>query len=270
MKVTNKIKAGVVMVAVVALLISCKKQIDKEVALENYTLNDKAQMQVYNGIVNSNRNFIYVDAKPVNGATHTYNTVFPGASGPTSFAVAPGFRNFLVRDTLLTSTQLMMSFGEDIQAGRYYTLFTYDTTTAPKNRLVANNIVVPADTTARLRFANLTYNPSTPSTGIDVFSVKRNAVIFSNVRQSEVTEFIPYAAAQTDTFYVRLNGNSANLQNIDTTGKPTILNIITTLNPTRKRSYTLVFRGSYRGVNNKTTTGAAIATARGLTTFANY
>lgn len=272
MKVRNIIKACGVAVAVGAVITSCTKKTDKEVATENFIFNDQAQMQVYNGILNSNRNFIYVDAKPINGATHTYNTVFPGAVGPTSFTVGGGFRAFLIRDTLLTSTQVPMSFGEDLQSGRNYTLFTYDTITTPKNKLVANNIVVPTDTTARLRFANLIYNPSVLASGFDVFSVKRNAVIFSNVKESEVTDYIPYASALTDTFYIRLNGSSTNLQNLDTMGRTVMVNIAATLNPTKKRSYTLVFRGGYRAVFNRNSASpfSAITNARGLTTFANY
>jgi len=145
----------------------------------------------------------------------------------------------------------------------------YDTFTAVKQKTVQTNIVIPADTTARLRFANLIYNPVALPGGFDIFSTRRNAVIFSNVRETEVTDYIPYASALTDTFYVRLNGSSANLQNVDTIGKPTILNVQAVLTPTRLRSYTLVWRGGFRSSNNRTTTGAAIGSARILSTFTN-
>lgn len=257
------------MVALVAgLAWGCRKDKGKEVALENTTFSDKSFIQVYNAVTGSSRNYVYVDGSAVTGATLSLGGLFP--STPATFNVTNGFREFLIRDTLSTSTQFPLSFAENLQAGRYYTIFTYDTTTTAKKKIVTNNIVIPNDTTARLRFANFVYSPNAIPTSFDIYSVKRNAVIFSNVNVTEVTDYIPYASAATDTFYIRPNGSSSNLQNVDTTGKPTILDIRSVLTPTRLRSYTLVFRGSYRAVNNKTTTGAAIASARQLSVFANY
>jgi hypothetical protein len=269
MKAINLIKAGSSLIISALLVVSCAKKVDKRVAVENTNFADKSFVQVYNGVVGSSRNYVYVDGVPVNGAILSYNAVFP--STPANFSIGNGFRAFLVRDTSSTVlTQPPLSFAENLQAGSYYTIFMYDSSISPKKKIVTNNIQVPADTTARLRFANFILNPTALPSGFDIFSVKRNAVIFSNVRETEITDYIPYASASTDTFYVRLNGSTSNLQNIDTTGKPTILNIQATLNPTRFRNYTLVWRGSYRGVNNKTTTGAAIAAARGLSSFVNY
>ena len=246
--------------ATMFLFTACKKDRGKEVAQENYTFNNKASFQMFNAVLGSSRSFLYVDAQPVNGATIATGSAFPNAVAPSSFSVLSGFRAFMVRDTLTTSAQPVMTFGEDVQAGRNYTLFTYDTFTSPRNKLVTNNIVIPTDTTARLRFANLLYAPSLVP-NIDVFSKKRNAVIFSNVAPGDVTDFIPYASALNDSFYVRVNGTSTNLQNL-VSGNP--VDILVTLNPTIKRSYTLVFRGGYR--TNVSTAG----TVRTLTTFANY
>ncbi len=247
---------------------SCRKKRGKDVATEDTQFNDKAWVQAYNAIVNSSRNFMYVDAAAVTGASIGYGGTFP--STPASFAILAGLRAFLVRDTLGTSTQIPLSFGENLQPSANYTIFLYDTITSPKQKTIFNSIQIPTDTTSRLRFANFIYNPSAIGTGFDIFSVKRNAVIFSNVMETQITDFIPYASALTDTFYIRLNGSAVNLQNTDTTGKPTILNIQAVLTPTRLRSYTLVWRGSYKGTNNKTAGGSAIAPARALGVFANY
>lgn len=266
---TNKLIIHFGLVALVAgLAWGCKKDKGKEVAFENNTFSDKSFVQVYNAVTGSSRNYVYVDAVPVTGALLSLGSTFP--STPSNYSVSNGFRAFLIRDTLSTSTQFPLSFAENLQAGSYYTIFTYDTTTTAKKKIVTNNIVVPNDTTARLRFANFVYSPTAIPTNFDIYSVKRNAVIFSNVGVTEVTDYIPYASALTDTFYIRPNGSSSNLQNIDTTGKPTILDIRSVLTPTRLRSYTLIFRGSYRAVNNKTTTGTAIASARQLSVFTNY
>jgi hypothetical protein len=237
-----------------SLLPACVKDKGKEVAMEQSNFTNTAMMQVYNAIVNSTRNAVTVDAKFVTGATLAYGGVFP--STPASFNITPGFRAFNVYDTLAAATQVPLSFAEDLQAGANYTIFLYDSINAPKQKTVYNNIVVPNDTTSRLRFANFVYNSGANiGTGFDIFSVKRNAVVFSNVIQTQVTDYIPYASALNDTFYIRLNGSSTNLTNGATT-------IFTTLNPTRLRSYTLIFRGSY-----KATTGT---NAKALATFANY
>lgn len=247
---------------------SCVKERGKEVALETTDLTGTSAVQVYNALVGSLRNYVYVDAKVVTGSILTYGTAFP--STPASYSITSGFREFLVRDTLSATTQLPVSFAENFNAGGNYTIFMYDTITAAKQKTVVNNIVIPSDTTARLRFANFIYNPTALASGFDIFSVKRNAVIFTNVKETEVTDFIPYASALTDTFYIRLNGSSTNLQNVDTTGKPTILTLQAVLTPTRLRSYTLIWRGGFRAGTNRTTTGTAIPSARILTSFANY
>jgi hypothetical protein len=259
---------GAAMLVLLLAVTGCVKDKSKEVAQEQSQFNNNSQVQFYNAIVAAARNFVYVDAVPVTGASLALGGTFP--STPASFSITSGFRAFLIRDTLSTTTQPAISFGENLQPSGFYTIFLYDTVTQPKQKTVWNNIVIPSDTTSRLRFANFIYNPSALSQGFDIFSVKRNAVIFSNVRETEVTEFIPYASALTDTFYIRLNGSSANLQNTDTTGKPTILNVQAVLTPTRLRSYTLVWRGGYRTSVNKSTTGAALASARQLSVFANY
>jgi hypothetical protein len=87
-----------------------------------------------------------------------------------------------------------------------------------------------------------------------------------------VTDFIPYASALTDTFYIRLNGSSSNLQNYDTAGKPWLSNVQAVLTPTRLRSYTLIFRGGYRNINNRAGTSpyGILTNARQLGVFTNY
>ncbi len=233
---------------------SCTKPKGKEVAFERTDMTNTANFQVHNAVVGSSRNFLQVDAKFVNGTGLAYGGTFP--STPASFNISPGFRAFSYFDTLATTTQVPLSFGQDLQAGASYTMFTYDSINAPKQLTVYNNIVVPNDTTSRLRFANFVYNSGASiGVGFDIFSVKRNAVIFTNVSQTQLTDYIPYASALTDTFYIRTTGSSTNLANGATT-------IQTTLNPVRLRSYTLIFRGSYAA-----TTGT---NAKTLATFVNY
>lgn len=270
MKVRTIITTYSAVIASALLAVSCVKQTGKEVAVEQTDFTNKVFVQVYNGALNTTRNYVYVDGNAVTGASMPYAAIFPATSTPADFSINAGVRAFLIRDTLGTSTQPPMSFAENFEANKNYTIFMYDTSTTVKQKTVMNNITIPSDTTARIRFANLIYNPGALASGFDIFSVKRNAVIFSNVRETEVTDYIPYASASTDTFYIRLNGVGTNLQNVDTLGKTVMLNVQAVLNPTRKRSYTIVFRGGYRSYFNKITTGAAWAHARTLATFANY
>ncbi len=270
MKNKNILILGGAVLLVSLVTVSCVKDKSKEVAQETYQLNANAYIQVFNGIVNSARTYIYADATALNGATITYGTTFP--STPSSASILAGYRAFLVRDTSSTAVQPQLEFPQNLQPTGNYTIFLYDTLTTPKQKTVYNSVVKPTDTTARLRFANFIYNPGALTSGFDIFSVKRNAVIFSNVKETEVTDFIPYASAVTDTFYIRLNGSAVNLQNVDpsTTGGPTITNIQAVLTPTRLRNYTLIWRGGYRSSASKTAGGTAIGSVRTLQAFTTY
>ncbi len=236
------------MVAVLAVFaLSCRKKTAKDVAIEPTTFNDKAFVQVYNGILNAARNFVYVDAVPANGASLAYNGTFP--TTPANFSVLNGYRNFLVKDTLSTTTQVPLSFAENLQSGNYYTIFLYDTLTTPKQAIVKNNIVIPGDTTARVRFANFIFSRAGIN-NVDIYSLKRGANVFTNIPVTTVTDYIPYASALTDTLTV-----------LDA-GTPNVLATLNGFTPTQKRSYTLVFRGRYQ------TTGTT-GVARLLTAFAS-
>ena len=240
---------------------SCVKSIDSK-APENSNFGNSAIAQVYIATVNASRNYVYIDGSVVNGSVMTSGSLFPSASY--GFKVSPGIKAFLVRDTLSATTQVPLSFAENMQFGKNYTVFMYDTITSPLQKTVQTNIVIPSDTTARLRFANFVYNP-TAIAAVDIFSKKRNANVFTNVQVSDVTEFIPYASALSDTFYIRPTGTTTNLQNFNPAPSPGAWgDIIAILNPVAKRSYTLVFRGGFRA---STTTNSTVRT---LSSFVNY
>lgn len=265
MKLTNiKITAGLVF-SISMLAVSCKKDTNqKEVAMESRGLTDKALVQVFDATLGSARNYVYVDGVPVNGASITYLSTFPTSPSP-NFAVASGLRAFLIRDTSATTTQPAMSLAESLQPAGNYTLFTYDTLTTVKNKLVNTTIIFPSDTTARLRFANFAYSPNAIP-AVDIFSKRLNTNIFSNIAVTDVTNFIPFDSRRADTLIVREAGTGVDLQNRTVSGTPAV----TTFSPvqiivglTRKRSYTLIFRGGYR------TDLTTATTVRGLTIFSN-
>lgn len=250
MKFNKLIILSIGTVAVSLLYLSCSRTKIDLVAATNSSFTNKALIQVYNGTLTSARNYIYVDGNAVTGAAVNYGATFP--STPSNFSVTSGTRAFLIRDTLAATTQLPMSFGEYLEASRYYTIFMYDTVNSPKQKIVSNDIIVPDDTTARVRFANFIFS-KTAVPNVDLFSVKRNANVFTNVAMNDVTNYVPFNSAVTtataDTLLVRETGT---------------LNLLAQLNaymPIRKRSYTLVFRGRYQS-----TSGAVVRT---LSSFSN-
>jgi hypothetical protein len=230
------------------LTVSCKKEF-KKLVNEETDLGGKALLKVFNGAVNTNRNYVYIDNIPVTGSILAYGALFP-STGYTA-TVEPGTRSVVVKDTLATTTQNAVTVSSNFEAGKNYTLFTYDTVNAVKAKLVPDEIEIPADTTARLRFVNLIFN-STPLPNVDLFSTRRNANIFSNVTLAQVTNFIPYASNSVDTLYVRATGTTTNLTPLFA------------IRPTQKRSYTVVYRGRYG-----TTTPSTAALLRSLTSFAS-
>ena len=249
-------------------LTGCVKNInDTQIVQDDF--GNTTRVQVYNAAVGTTRNSIYVDGVPVNYATLAYTGQFP-ASPNTSFQVAPGLRAFEIRDTLRTSAQPRLVFAENLQTNTYYTIFQYDTMTSTKQKTVLTKIQFPNDGTARIRFANFAYSPNAIP-AIDIFSVKRNANIFSNVAVTDVTEFVSVPAGIVDTFWVRVAGTGTNLLNY-TPAQPTANPPVPSLpvsfgvimTPAVNRSYTLVFRGGYRSVvtNN--------STVRTLSVFTNY
>jgi hypothetical protein len=233
MKLINKIifgTAGLVLTGIA--LVSCTKSFDSRLTL-TYGNANSSNVQFFVATVGAARNYIYVDSKPINGSALTAGSLFPATGF--GFSVPTGMRSFLIRDTLTATTQPQLSFAQNMEIGKSYTVFSYDTVNAVKQKTVETPIIIPADTTCRLRFANFIYNPNA-ITGVDVFSYNRNTNLFTNVNVTDVTSFIPYPSGIVDTFYIRPTGN-------------TTTNLVKfTVSPlTLRRGYTFVYRGSDRG-----------------------
>jgi hypothetical protein len=258
---TFKIPGLGVAIAVGALFLAgCKKEVGKETAVEQLSFNNTSIFQFFNASIpnaatDPRKDYLYVDAKALTGAHVTYGSLFPSSS--TGAAVLSGFRAFLIRDTLVATTQPQISFGETFQAGKSYTIFMYDTFTVAKQKTVESNIIIPDDTTARVRIANFIYHPTTVP-GIDIYSVKRGSNIVTNLLPTQVTDFMPYASSFTSGF--PLNDTLIVFENGTTNRLDTLVNF----SPTRKRSYTLIFRGRWR-----TNEAGAAPNPRTLSSFAN-
>lgn len=230
-------------------LASCKKEFEN-ILPEDFSVSSKANIRVYSGALNTNRNYIYADNIPLTGVVFAFLGIWP-TTGQYA-AIDAGNRNITIKDTAAATTQNPINFSANLAAGKHYSVFIYDTTTSVKHILVEDNVTVPADTTARLRFANLVYS-ATPIPNVDVYSAKRGENIFTNVPVASVTDFIPYASLYTDSLYVR------------ETGTTTDLAPVLSITPNIKRGYTVVFRGRY-----ETTTGATTSIRRYLSSFTTF
>jgi len=239
MKFLRKINIILWILAVSALYMSCTKE-TPHIATRVTDFSNSASVQVFSATVKAARNYVYIDGTPVSGIALAYGGVFPGTAY--SFKVNAGSRSVTIKDTLPTTTQVPLTFTQTVEAGKSYTIFTYDTITNTKQTTVLNNIVIPGDSSARIRFANFVYN-TTPVANVDVYSYRKPGVkVFSNIATNQVTDFIPYASLQTDTFYVYAAG---------TTSPLIVKQLVPSLVPTR--SYTSVYNGSFSGTKAVTT-----------------
>ena len=242
MKVVKILSMGCAVIATALLVSSCVKKADVFTD-ERSDFSTRAQVQTYVAIVSAAGNIIALDGARINGSTLALGNVFPGTG--VAADIPSGFRSFQVTGT----GQPALSFAENFQGGNYYTIFLYDTLPTPKQKTVQTNIVIPTDSTARVRFANFIYS-SVAIPAVDIWSVRRGANVFTNIQTTQVTDFIPYASALSDTLMVRETGTLNQLFKLDG------------FNPVQKRSYTLIFRGRYQS-----TTGTI---ARTLSSFVNY
>lgn len=256
----KKIITSLYMALTVIAITSCDRS-PEWIIEEGKNLNGQATVKVHNNIVGSARNNIFVDNVNVTGSTGVvfYNTALGSSSFPNTvlgFAVNAGNRSVTIRDTSTTTTQVPLTFTGNFEAGKNYTIFTYDSINAPKYKLVETPLVIPAeDTISRIRFANMVRSAfAVPN--VDVYSVKKGTNIFTNVPVGGITDYINVTGRLTDTLYVRATGTTTNLTLTNT-------NNLFTITPTYKRSYTIIFRGVY---TNTTTANLG----RELRTFTDY
>ena len=223
---------------------SCEKEVDPVAEIAD--LSNAAYLKVYNAAINTSRNHVFIDNSKITGTALATAGVFP--SGAFYSAMESGTRTLVMRDTLATTTQNVISLLRDFEKGKFYTLFLYDSTNAVKQKIVEDKLERPTDGTARIRFANFIYS-SSAIPNVDVYSFKKGTNVFTNISPTTVTDFVSYTAGTSDSLFIRATGTTTNLAKLSTT-------------PSANRNYTYVFRGQYQA-----STGTL---ARTLSSFLSY
>ena len=222
------------------LLTSCNRDPIYDKTPHESDFSNAAFVKMYNAIVGSSRIYAYADGVPVNGAAIAYGATFPVHTANPGFVIRPGTHGLVVKDTLRTSTFVPLNFTLNAQANSKYSEFLYDSITAPKQITVPTEYTIPTDTSSRLRFANFWRVPTGVPPAVDVFSKKQQKNLHTNLQFTQVSDFIPFPSALSDTLYFFATGTTDTLARVN--GYST----------TQRRSYTLILRGSY---NNTSTTG---------------
>jgi hypothetical protein len=236
-------------IAVIGLFTACKKDFDGRTA-ESVGTENKAFIRFVPGSLAAARNFMTVDGVLLNGTPLAMGGIFPGASTVTAFAtITPGSRTLRVFDSAAVPMQTPVSISATFDAGKFYTVYTYDTSNAVKALIQNDVFTIPSDTTANVKFVNIIYS-STTIPNVDLFSRRKRANIATNIPPLGSSNYIPHLTGLTDTLEVRA------------TGTTTSLAVFNTFLFNQKRTYNVVFRGRYQST--------AGTMSRGITIMATY
>jgi len=237
----------------IAMIVACKKDEFARTVDEIKALDTTSLIKVYNATVSSPLTLVYINDKKISGTAFGYGGLFPATT--TYAAITPGNVNIKIKDTNTVSPKVILSINTTLDKAKYYSVLLFDTANKSKFMLVEDDIHRPADSSARIRFANLVFS-SVPVTNVDIYSQNLKKNVFTNIPREYITPFIDHPSKKTDTFYVRATGTTTNLVTNNTTNA-------TIFTPGVHRHYTIIFRGRYQ------TTGTG-TTARGLTFMTNF
>jgi hypothetical protein len=236
-------------IAVIGLFTACKKDFDGR-ATESVGTENKAFIRIVPGSVGALRNFATLDGALLNGTALSMGSVFPGASTVTAFAtILPGARTIRVYDSSLVPAQTPVSISATFDAGKFYTVYTYDTSNAVKALIQNDVFTVPSDTTANVKFVNIIFSSSAVP-NVDLYSRRKRANIATNIAPLAGSTYIPHISGLSDTLEVRA------------TGTTTALTTFNGMTFNAKRTYNVVFRGRYQSTSG--------TMSRGITIMATY
>jgi hypothetical protein len=200
---------------------------------------------------------IYIGGLKVNGATFTYNSIFPAAGTNTYMAVEPGLKEIrlTVPGVVKTDSVNIYSFNKQMEAGKYYTFMITDSINAASRDssriFVEDSYSTPPAGYISIRFIHTVMN-DTVDKKVDLFSYAKNSTIISNVSRDSVSSYISlgYNLQTVDTFYVTraaTSGTALSARIILAKQAFTTTNIV---GATDQRCFTLYYKG-----NGNLTTG---------------
>lgn len=245
----------------IGLMWACNKQ--TELTAKYTTANDQGYVayikivdaapafrQVFNG---SDSFSVYLNGPRVNGTFLSYNSIFPTTTNLYA-AVPAGPQNIRITvagKTLLDST--LATINKNLTPGSYYSFIITDSalsTNEAKQMWLTDNFAFTDTSSINVRFVDAVINDPV---SVDVYSYKKGANIFSNIKPATATTFITLPYTSTDTIYVRNAGTQTEITRLAVvSGTSTAIN--------RTRAYTLLYKGQ---------NGATGTKARALTFYAN-
>ncbi len=227
----------------------CSKEFN-DPTLRNDDLGGMATVKVYNFAMGTVRNNVFIDGVRQMRTAFAYAANSPAHSGDLGFALNPGVRSIIIRDTLATSTQPVLNFSIDAKAGKSYSVFMYDTLATSKQIFTENNFTLPTGGQSSYRFANFVYS-KTMLPPVKLVSKAAGGDVFDNVALTGITPYTTVMGGVSDSLFVY---NSVNNQ----------LLTAFAFTPTAGRVYTLVYRGSFA------ITALTNAAARQVTAVTEY
>ncbi|MBD0288930.1 MAG: DUF4397 domain-containing protein [Flavisolibacter sp.] len=219
-------------------LVSCKKEKKTEwIAERNFTTGGFAYVRIIHAAPNfttqtnarDSFNISFAGAK-VNAGSITYTTVFPTAS----YLALPSGEQTIRFFTAGTDDTTVYTFTKNLQQGQYYSFVITDSLKNSRDESqmwIADNFSKPDTSSFSIRFINAVTS-DTAGRSVDLYSVKQQKNLFSNVQRGSFTNFTAnQVLAGNDTLILRRSGT---------------LNELARLNAialSRQRVYTVIYRG---------------------------
>ncbi len=221
--------------------IGCKKKYEVKTALFDET-SSMAQLRVIHAAPNFRRVFnrqdsfaIYINNQKITNTFLTYAGAFPGITTNPYVALNAGSKDirFVLLGRVLIDSFTVTALGKNMEAGKSYSLVITDSLANNKDNQVmwlTDNYKRPATGSYALRFVHAVLNQPV---GVDVFSTRTGANVFTNVNRASASPFIelPSNSFTNDTLIVRATGTTTEIARFN--GFPR----------TDQRIFTAIFRG---------------------------
>lgn len=221
---------------------ACEKKADRKA--EFTTTEENAFVRIihvspsFRQVFNAPDSFnIFINDNKVNGPLITYAGLFPATGSNFGyFAVPTGLQHIKlsVAGIVKADSIPLTLFSKVFLTGQYYSILVTDNIKSPNDSakiILQDNFTKPSNGNYSIRFVHAVLNDTTGK-NIDVFSARRNANIYNDIKPGQIVNFqnFPFNSQVSDTLYVRRAGTLQNLA-------------ITTGLFGNQRAYTFIYRG---------------------------